>query len=119
MSLSRAPITRQTARLTSRPLLLAPLSQRYGNIAPRTALNFAALALGQTFGGVSYRGSRFHHVIDNFMVQVGGCPMGGGWAGAVGWGPWGGEGLRVRTCHRCSGVRGRGTARAQRPHWEV
>lgn len=43
---------------------------RYGDAAPFTAENFAGIALGDTPGGVSYVGTRFHRVIENFIIQA-------------------------------------------------
>lgn len=45
-------------------------TRSYGKLVPNTVDNFAALALGRTPGGVSYVGSKFHRVIEGFMIQV-------------------------------------------------
>jgi hypothetical protein len=45
-------------------------ARSYGDGAPGAVENFADIALGQTAGGLSYKGSQFHRVIENFMVQV-------------------------------------------------
>jgi cyclophilin family peptidyl-prolyl cis-trans isomerase len=42
-------------------------------MAPSTTENFAMIALGHTPDGVSYKGTKFHRIIENFMIQVGSC----------------------------------------------
>lgn len=43
----------------------------FGRDTPKTVANFAKLASANGFNGQSYRNSRFHRVIPNFMIQVG------------------------------------------------
>jgi len=45
---------------------------------PNTVKNFVALALGKTPGSVSYKGTKMHRVIENFMVQGGDVVYGDG-----------------------------------------
>lgn len=64
-----SPATNQCVCLLS-PSLQPPI--RYGEVAPGAVENFAMIAKGDTVGKVSYKGSAFHRVIENFMIQVGG-----------------------------------------------
>jgi hypothetical protein len=65
--------------------------KRYGDIAPGTVENFALITLGQTPGGISYKGSKFHRVIENFMVQGGDIINGDGTGSFTVWDGKGGK----------------------------
>ncbi|KAF7490239.1 Peptidyl-prolyl cis-trans isomerase 5 [Sarcoptes scabiei] len=50
----------------------------FGHDTPKTVANFARLASAQGFQGKSYRNSRFHRIIPNFMIQGGDIIRGDG-----------------------------------------
>lgn len=53
-----------------------PTPRSYGTVAPLAAENFAALALGNTTGGVGYKGTSFFRAVEGFMIQVEPCGCG-------------------------------------------
>ena len=67
------PARQPSAGLTRCPRPLRPAAApppSYGDVAPYTVENFAALALSRTPGGVGYAGSTFHRVVEGFMIQA-------------------------------------------------
>lgn len=62
----------------------------FGDIAPKTVLNFRTLIIGNTTDSdgvlLAYKSSIFHRTIKNFMIQGGDFTRGDGWGGKSLWG---------------------------------